>query len=557
MNLNSDSPATTTLVAATGGDAVADALVAEGIDTVFGLPGIQLDPLLDAFVRRRHLLRFIHTRNEQATTHMADGFARASGRVGCSVVVPGPGLLNAMTGLATAYGASSPVLCITGQIASKDIDRALGHLHEIPRQLEMIRSVSKWSGRAMAPSAIPALMNSAFQLLRSGRPRPVVVEVPPDVLAGDLDDSGDADPAEAAEAEASLQVPVEAAVRLLRSARKPLIAAGGGVLQGNAWVEVCALARLLEAPVLMTPQAKGTISARDPLAFEWVAAPDLIPEADVVVAVGTRYANPDASRRRLFPGQRMIRVDVDASEIARVPSDVSMQGDAAQILRALLSALNARGRDQRSAWDSGELASLKSSIRRRLDDVHPQAEFGAVLRQELPDDAIVIHGMTQMGYWARLGFEVYEPRTFIGPGYMGALGFELATGLGAQAAAPEQKVVILAGDGGFMFGIQELATAAQHGLNAICIVFNDGAFGNVRRIQQEHYGGRFIASDLRNPDFVRLAEAFSVEGLRAHDADGLRTVLRRALTADRPVLIEVPVGEMAALRRLSAMTKVR
>jgi acetolactate synthase-1/2/3 large subunit len=347
---------------------------------------------------------------------------------------------------------------------------------------------------------------------------------------------------------------LDRAAGLLRAAKRPLIAAGGGAVQSGAWNEVASLARLLRAPVLMTPESKGIISARDPLAFEWMAAPDLIPAADVVLAVGTRYANPSTKRRPVPLGQSFIRIDADPFEIQLVPSTaVAIAGDARRCLGGLLAALGST-ESSASAWDQQQLVAIREKCAAIVASIHPQAEFGAALREELPDDAVVIHGMTQLGYWARYGFPVYEPRTFIGPGYMGALGFEVATGLGAQAADRDRKVVVIAGDGGFMFNVQELATAVQHQLNAILVVFNDSAFGNVRRIQQVSYGARYIATDLRNPDFVKLAEAFGVRGIKADGPQGLRLALRQALSLSGPVLIEVPVGQMDDLRRINPKT---
>jgi acetolactate synthase-1/2/3 large subunit len=314
------------------------------------------------------------------------------------------------------------------------------------------------------------------------------------------------------------------------------------------------LAHVLRAPVLMTPQAKGIVSARDPLAFEWMAAPDLIPAADVVLAVGTRYTNPSTARRGVFPGQTLIRIDADSAEIRHVePTAVAIIGDARQCLGALLDNLGSL-ETPASTWDRQELATIRAKCAATVASIQPQAQYGAALREELPDDAVVIHGMTQLGYWARHGFPVYQPRTFIGPGYMGALGFEVATGLGAQAADRNRKVVVIAGDGGFMFCVEELATAIQHRLNAILVVFNDSAFGNVKRIQQVSYGGRYIASDLKNPDFMKLADAFGVAGIRADGPAGFRTALRQAVAGSSPVLIEVPVGQMDDLRKINPKT---
>jgi acetolactate synthase-1/2/3 large subunit len=523
----------------TGGDLLADALHAAGVRVIFGLPGVQLDAAFDALARRADLLRVVHTRHEQATSYMADGFARASGQLGCCLVVPGPGLLNAMAGLSTAYACSSPVLCVAGQVRSDQIDSGRGLLHEVPHQLEMARSVVKWADRAMRPEEIPALVAAAGRAARGGRPRPALVEVPPDVLEAtcqvalpaEMLTDDDPPPLDAAGLE-------QAAAHLSR-AERPLIVAGGGVLQGAAWAELVVLAEQLQSPVLLTSNAKGALSARHPLAFEGLAAAPLITGADVILAVGTRLATLAGPRWRLRPEQSLLRVDADPNELARdVRPTVAVEADA----RAALGLLADLVPPRRTGGWSG-LDDLRDGARVEVEALQPQAGLGGALRRALPDDAIVVNGMTQVGYWSRVGFPVYEPRTFLTSGYQGTLGYELPTGLGAQVARPDRRVVVTVGDGGLLYNIQELATAVQHRIPVITVVFNDNAYGNVRRLQQQRFG-RLIASDLHNPDFVRLAESFDVRAWRAEGPEGLAAALGEALDSDRPALIEVPVGEM-------------
>jgi acetolactate synthase I/II/III large subunit len=533
----------------TGADLLVDALHRNGVDVVFGLPGVQLDAAFDSLARRRDRVRVVHTRHEQATSYMADGYARTSGRLGCCLVVPGPGVLNAMSGLSTAYACSSPVLCVAGQVRSDMIDSGRGLLHEIPNQLEVLRSVTKWAGRAMRPEAIPALVDEAVAHMRSGRPRPAAIEVPPDVLEAIADGPPLPSPPPPRRSENGR---FEEAAALLQSAERPLIAAGGGVLAAGAWEELRELAERLQAPVVMTGNAKGAISARHLLAFESLAAARLIPAADVVLAVGTRFSTQGGARWRLAPEQRLVRIDLDPEELVRdVQPHVALEADAKRALGLLADLLP--GTAPASSWSG--LDELRTEVRAEAASLEPQAAYGAALREALPDDAIVISGMTQIGYWSRIGFPVYEPRTFVTAGYQGTLGFELPTGIGAQVAAPAQRVVVVAGDGGFMFNVQELSTAVQQGIDVIAVVFNDNSYGNVRRMQQERFDGRTIASDLHNPDFPKLADAFGLVGVRAEGPDGLRAALARALDIDGPVLIEVPVGEMPDPWRLIARVR--
>ncbi|HEY7926630.1 MAG: thiamine pyrophosphate-dependent enzyme [Candidatus Dormibacteria bacterium] len=525
----------------TGGDLLVASLIANGLDTIFTLPGLQLDPAFDALAKRPHDVRVLHTRHEQGAAYMADGFARVTGRPSMCMVVPGPGLLNAMAGLATAYACSSPVLCVTGQTPSGTIDAGLGLLHEIKNQLEMVRAVVKWSGRAMHPEDIPDLLFLAVTEMLTGRPLPAEVEIPPDVLAAVTPTAPEIRVAEGRRAVPDTDALARAG-ELLLGAQRPLIMAGGGVIRSGAGEQVTALAERLGAPVIMTTNGKGSLSARHALAFEATAIPHLLPAADVVVAVGTRFAPRNGTRWPLRGHQTLIKVDAEAAELTRgIAPHVSIEGDARAVTELLVDLLPA-GSKGGPAWR--ELDGLRLRLRNEADAILPQAQYGRVIRDTLSDDTIVIDGMNQVGYWSRFGYPVYTPRTFISPGYQGTLGFELPTGLGAQVGAPDQRVVILAGDGGFMFNVGELATAVQHKINAITIVFNDNAYGNVLRTQDDDYGGRRIASDLVNPDFMKLADSFGVPGMRAEGPDDLGRCLRIALDDDRPTIIEVPVKKM-------------
>lgn len=522
----------------TGGQALVQSLLREGVDTVFGLPGVQLDWAFDALYAARDRVRVVHTRHEQATSYMADGYSRATGKIGVCLVVPGPGLLNAMAGLSTAYACNSPVLCISGQIQSDLIGVGRGLLHEIPHQLEMMASVTKWAARADTPAAVPGLVREAFRQLRSGRPRPVHLEVPPDVLAA----SGEVtllDPAAPDHAVADPAALRQAAAALAR-AERPLIFVGGGIAAAAAWDELRALAEALQAPVVMSANGRGALSDRHSLALPPVAGRLLLPRADAVLAVGTRFVQP-TTEWGLPAGATVIQIDADPTEIGRnAAPTIGIAANAKPALAALCAELPARQRPDRAA----ELAAVRDHIADLLFEVQPQAAYTAAIRAAMPDDGVLVTDMTQVGYFARNGYPVYTPRTHLTPGYQGTLGCGFPIALGAQVGYPDRKVVSINGDGGFMFNVQELATMRQHAINAVAIVFNDGAFGNVKRIQQQQFGGREIASALRNPDFARLAEVFGVGGLRATTPDALGGALREALATNGPVLIEAPVGEM-------------
>ena len=535
-----DAPAETATM--TGGTALVEMLRRNGVDTIFGLPGVQLDGFFVALHDAQPAIRVLHTRHEQATAYMADGYARVTGREGVCAIVPGPGLLNATAALSTAYACHSPVLCVTGQIRSDMIDHGRGMLHEIPDQIGMIRHVTKHAARAMTPGEVPGVVDEAFRQLRTGRIRPVEIEVPPDTLFAEADVALLPETGPRAWEEPDPGV-VTRAAKALANATSPLIYAGGGVLAGKAWDELLRLAELLQAPVVMTRNGKGSISDRHYLAHSEVAELELRPKADVVLAVGTRFVNSSSEPRTLHPETTLIRVDIDPVEVTRdVSPTLSIVADAGAAMAAMAEEIERVGSLRPSRKD--ELTAFKRSVDERVSAVMPQGAFGAAIRGALPDEGIVVGEMTQLGYWSNVGLPIYHPNTYLTPGYQGTLGWGFCTALGAKVGKPDTPVVSINGDGGFGFTMNELATMAQHEIAAVVLVFNDSAYGNVRRIQKVDLGGKLIASDLRNPDFMKLADAHGVTGRRAESPDALRTHLEESIKANEPTLIEIPVGEM-------------
>jgi acetolactate synthase-1/2/3 large subunit len=524
----------------TGGQALVRSLLAEGVDTVFGLPGVQLDWLFDALYEARDHIHVYHTRHEQAAAYMADGYARTTGRVGVCAVVPGPGLLNASAALATAYACSSPVLCITGQVDSGAVDKGLGFLHEIPHQERVLGSMTKWAGRALSPADVPELVREAFRQVRSGRPRPVALEIPPDVLErSDEIPPPHVSMPEVVEIDAAR---LRAAADLLHSARRPVIYSGGGTLAAGAWSDLEELAELLEAPVVMSVDGRGALPDRHDLAHTGLTGQALVHEADVILGIGSRFWQP-ARVWGFAPGARIIRVDADPTELQRHgPPHVGIVGDARTVLTGLLGLLH--GISPRPSRRD-ELRARKHAAENELGAFEPQASFARAIRSALPDDGITVNDLTQVTFFGTIGYPVYAPRTFIGPGYQGTLGSGFATALGAQVGNPDRPVIAIAGDGGFLYAVAELATQRQHGLPVVSVIFNDGAFGNVKRTQEQVFGGRMIASELVNPDFVALGRAFGIQAECVETADHLEAALRSALRERAPALIEVKVGAMS------------
>src|SRR5262245_8842597 len=537
----------------TGGQALAKSLYREGVRVIFGLPGVQLYHLLDGLYDEPDI-RFITTRHEQTTSYMADGYARAGGGIGTALVVPGPGLQNASAGIGTAYAASSPILVVSGQIERDLIGVDRGMLHEVNDQMDIIRPVTKWAARILKPQDVPATVHEAFRQLKTGRPRPVEIEIPPETLAEEADIAL-LEPALGATASAQgLQAlplrpaasaeQIKMGAEVLRHAKQLLIIAGGGVIASKASAALQTLAEYLHAPVLTTAEGKGALSDRHPLALGAMRLRqdpivEYLAQTDVVLAVGTRLAFP-----QLFRGQTVGQIDVDASEVGRnYAPTVGLVGDAQRTLEALYTTLVATT----PAWPSRqeEVAALKRARRESPHaNLQPLARFLVAIRNAMPDDGVVIAGMTQVGYYSRPYYPVYQPGTFLTSSYFGNLGYAYPTALGAKVARPEAAVVAISGDGGFLFNSQELATAVAHKINAVVIVFNDNAFGNVMRDQRDRFQGRVYGAELHNPDFMKLADAYGARGARAYNAEELEAKLKEALGSNAPTLIEVPCGPM-------------
>lgn len=523
----------------TGAEAIVDALVANGVKTLFGLPGGQLDHLFDALYRADPSPRLIHTRHEQGAAYMAFGYAQSTGEVGAYTVVPGPGLLNSTAALSTAWACGSPVLAISGQVHLKGIDSGYGHLHEIPDQLGLIRHLTKWAERINHPSETPAIMQRAFTELRSGRVRPVEVEMPMDVMGASAPVRA-ARPAEQPDPPPVNEDQVREAARLLLAARRPMIVIGGGALDAGA--ELLAVAERLQAPVMAKRKGKGVVPGDHYLSQNLAAGHRLWGEADAVLAVGTRLKMPltmwghDADLK-------LVRVDIDPVELTRiVEPDVGIVGDARAVLAALHEELQQSGGTVASRRN--ELQSLKEKIEAELRTrLAPQMAYLDAIRATLPRDGYFIDEVTQVGFASWCGFPVYEPRHFVSACQQGTLGFGFATALGVAAAHPDKAVVQVSGDGGFMYNVQELGTAVHYGLNLVTVVFNDNTFANVQRQQDEWFGGRRICSDLTNPDFVKLADSFGVSAYRVSTPEELAAALARALGEKGPTLVEVTVTD--------------
>jgi acetolactate synthase I/II/III large subunit len=520
----------------TGGEAIVSGLVAHGVDTVFGLPGAQIYGLFDAFHQAQ--LKVIGARHEQACGYMAFGYARSSGKPGVFSVVPGPGVLNASAALLTAFGANEPVLCLTGQVPTAFLGKGRGHLHEMPDQLATLRTFVKWAERIEYPAHAPSLVARAFQEMMSGRRGPASLEMPWDVFTQKAE-VGAADVYDRFPAPSPDPDRTKAAARLISASRTPMIFVGSGAI--HAGDEILELAELIDAPVVAFRSGRGIVSNAHELGLTMAAAYRLWPQTDLMIGIGTRLELPTMSRWPFLPeGLKSIRIDIDPTEMRRFQPNAAVVADAKAGIAELLAAVRkigyAKTNGRRAAIREASAAALKE-----IQQIQPQMAYLNILREVLPSNAIVTDELSQVGFASWYGFPVYEPRTFITSGYQGTLGSGFPTALGAKVAHPDRPVVAITGDGGFMFGVQELATAVQFGIGVVTLVFNNNSYGNVRRDQRERFDGRVVASDLVNPDFIGLAQSFGVGAARVTSPDHFRPALEKALAHGGPYLIDIEV----------------
>ena len=467
-------------------------------------------------------------------------------------MVPGPGLLNSGAALLTAFSMNAPVLAMIGQIPADAIGRGLGYLHEIRDQAGIISRLVDHSARIDGPGEASAKTAKAIRSMAMGRPGPAALECAMDVW-GKPGKVGPTVPPSPPRTPKIDEDAVRKAAKLLGAAKRILIVTGGGAQ--DASLEVTLLSSMLQAPVLGYRRGRGILDSRDPFSVTLPLGHDLWAEADAVLAVGTKLLEP-MTHWGVDRALRIVRVDADKDEPARLhkPS-VALIGDAAPILRRLIDALALT--NPRRPSRKGEMQERQAKLKKKLAKLAPQLAFLDAIRAELPEDGIFVDEVTQVGFAARLALPVYKPRTFLSPGYQDNLGWGYATALGAQHSKPDTPVVSINGDGGFLYTANELATAVRHRIPLVAVVFVDGAFGNVRRIQEERFGNRLIASDLANPDFVKYAESFGARAARARGPDELRSALREALARREPALIEVPVGPMPSPWEFIHMPRVR
>ena len=531
-----------------GGEALAKSLANEGVEVVFGIPGIQIYGIV-AGLRDEPRIRMITTRHEQATTYMADGYARASGKPGVALVVPGAGLYNAAAGLTNAYSRSSPVLLIAGQIPRASIGKNLGSVHEISDQPGAVRPVTKWQRMILRPKEVPDAVFEAFRQMRTGRPRPVLLEMPPDTGV-EREEVRLRNPARISRIVPSGESLQEAA-NVIAQSRLPLIYAGGGVARSGAEEALVKFAEATNIPVITSSGGKGTISDDHPLAYGSCFSPrgermemnqlyEVMQSADVVIGIGARFSlgNPAGEASTL------VNINIDDSELTRVQANtIPLHGDAGATIEALLPFLLEAGAGNRPSPAEAVAAARRLIAYYDIQLKEPQYAVMDAVRKGVPQDGFAVWDVSQLGFYARTHWRVSRPKTYIDSGYSFNVGYAFPTALGVKVAKPDSPVVCLTGDGGFMFNSSELSTAVKYGINVVTVVFRNDSYGNVARDMDEAFGGTYD-TNLHNPDFIKFAESFGVTAMRATDLMELETLIPRALEYDAPVVIDAPTGDL-------------
>ena len=484
----------------------------------------------------------MHTRHEQGAAFMAMGYAQATGRPGVFTAVPGPGMLNAMAAVSTAVAAGQPVLCITGQIPSYQIGEELGIAHELRDQLAVSRGVVSWSERADHPRQVPELLEDAFRAMTQGRPGPAILEMAPDRLAFTEQVAVRESPSGESTSEPD-SVLIKRVVKKLCAARHPVIVIGGGGIAAGGPLKQ--LAEKLSIPVISTISARGVLSDDHPLSFTFLTGQHIWERVDVALVVGTRFTAPALAWGRQQDVE-IIRIDIEEAAIRRpVLADIELVTSADKGLQAIVDSTPARDLDRASYLDFCNQAA--QAVADKLSTLKPLPALAGVLRAALPEDGVVVADVTQLGSYVRYALPAYQPRTIMGPGFQATLGYALPAALGVKLADPARRVVAVCGDGGFMFTLQELATAVHHNIAVVIVILDNASFGNVKTIQAASYGARHIAVDLTNPDFVALGESFGIHSCRVESAELFGVELRQALAADAPRLIVVPIGTVPSI----------
>ena len=541
-----------------GANALLESLERQGVKHVFGILGGAILPVYDALCyhpRIRHIL----ARHEQGAAHEADGYARASGRPGVCFATSGPGATNLVTGIANAYMDSSPVIAITGQVPSAGVNSSYMIGKDAFQEADIIgitTPITKYNHQVRSAAEIPQAVNAAFYIATTGRPGPVLIDVPKNVQAetAEIDFNTKIDLRGYKPPGTPHPLQIRKATELLIEAERPVILAGGGVITANAADELLTIAELLLAPVATTFMGKGSFPEIHPLSIGNIGmhgnplANKLLLEADVLLAVGTRFSDRSTGNTDTFcPEAKKIQIDIDAAEIGKnIEVDIPIVANAKETLSAIYERLIQQAKKKtENAWikrvkEAKKL--LNPPEKSKPKELKPKTLL-QTLRKLLPEDAIVTTEVGQNQMWSALYFKALKPRTFISSGGLGTMGFGFPAAIGAKTACPNRHVVDIAGDGSFIMTEQELACSVLEGIPVTVIVLNNGVLGMVAQWQRMFYKKRYIATKLGTyPDFVKLAEAYGAQGVRVGSIAEFQKAVKTALKSTVTTVIDVPIG---------------
>jgi len=535
----------------TGSEILLECLRQEGVDTVFGFPGGAVLHIYDTLMNYSEELRHILVRHEQGAIHAADGYARATGKVGVCLVTSGPGATNTVTGIATAYMDSVPVVILTGQVPTMLIGNDAFQEADI---VGITRPCTKHNYLVKDIKDLTTIIKQAFYLARTGRPGPVLVDLPKDVIMGTADFTYPAkikmrsyNPTYHGHAGQ-----IKRAVQLMIGAKKPLIYAGGGVLISNASKELLALAQKLSIPVTTTLMGLGGFPGTNPLFLGMLGmhgtfrANMAVTHCDLLIAIGARFDDRVTGKIEAFsPNSKKIHIDIDPTSISKnVRVDIPIVGDAKNVIRSLLKFLDEQPAQDwtqmRSPWvqQIQDWAKTNPTLNRQANCIKPQDVIQKIY-ELTGGDAIITTEVGQNQMWTAQFYTFNQPRSLITSGGLGTMGFGLPAAIGAQVAFPDKTVIDIAGDGSIQMNIQELATAVQYNLPVKVAILNNHCLGMVRQWQQLFCNRRYSQTLLEvSPDFVKLAEAYGALGLRASKLEEVEPVIRQALSVRRPVLMD-------------------
>jgi len=538
------------MVRMSGAKAFVEALKRQKVDVIFGIPGGAVIPIYDVLYDTDEI-RHILMRHEQCAAHAADGYARASGRVGVCMATSGPGATNLVTGIANAYMDSSPIIAFTGQVPKAFIGKDAFQETDI---VGITTPITKYNFQVQRASEIPRIIKTAFYIASTGRPGPVLVDLPKDTQI-EIDEIEFNDNIEIRGYRPNYEphpLQIERAAELLANAERPVIIAGGGVIGSGASSDLIALAELLLAPVATTLMGKGCISEDHPLCLGLlgmhgtIASNLTVSEADVLLAVGMRFSDRTTGNVEKFcPDAKIIHIDIDTAEIGKnVQPHVPIVADAKRALKALYKRLVQKfKKKERSSW-MNRIKELKKQHEEMSNKsgVSPPRLLKE-LRKMLPVDAIITTEVGQNQMWAALYLKAYKPRTFISSGGLGTMGFGFPASLGAKVACPDVPVVDIAGDGSFLMTEQDLASSVSERIPVIVIIFDNRFLGMVAQWQRLFYDRRYSSIDLgKTPDFVKLAEAFGAQGIYVGSLSEFKKAVKTALKSDVTTVIDVPIS---------------